>query len=68
MTSPKNHYLAWLTEYPDEGSLLIEAVNLQEARKIARVKLADRVKETPLTVIRATEQQVHRWNLDIHIS
>lgn len=62
------HYLAWSSEYPDEGSLLIQAQNLQEAQRIALVKLADGVREIPLTVVRATEQQVHRWNLDIHVS
>lgn len=62
-----NQYFVWLTEYPDEGSLLLAARDSRQARKRGRSQIADGDKETELTVVRATEQQAHRWGLDLHV-
>lgn len=54
-------YFVWLSEYPDEGSLLLEARDSRQARKQGRDKIADGERKTPLTVVEATEKQARRW-------
>ena len=58
-------YFAWSTEYPDEGSLLLDAKDARVARRTARVKLAGGDRAVPLTVVRATERQARTWERNL---
>lgn len=62
-------YAVWVAEYPDEGSMHIQAMTADEAKRIGRVAFAmdaDDIDVTDMTAAVVTDEQHAEWeNSDI---